>query len=129
MSSDVSFVMSTKYNGAMTNPIVSSEKAIAFNFLTLISTLSVVVIVGIAANVCVCDVAGLVGQMKEVRLICPTTPKLSHETERCLKTKLRIYSSPRNGTYILLAACGLVRPNPAYTYFSFIINSIYSVQG
>ena len=42
--------------------------------------------------------------MKEVRLICPTTPKLSHETERCLKTKLRIFTSPRNVTYILLAA-------------------------
>ena len=33
-------------------------------------------------NVGVCDVAGIGGQMKEVRLICPTTPKLSHETER-----------------------------------------------
>jgi hypothetical protein len=40
--------------------------------------------------------------MKEVRLICPTAPKLSHETERCLKTKLQIYTVPRNGTYILL---------------------------
>ena len=34
--------------------------------------------------VCVCDVAGIGGQMKEVRLICLTTPKLSYETERCL---------------------------------------------
>jgi len=80
-------------------------------------------------NVSVCDVAGIGGQMKEERLICPTTPKLSHETARCLKPKLRIFTTPRNVTYILLAACGLVRPNPADTYFSFIINSIYSVQG
>jgi len=36
----------------------------------------------IGANAGVCDVAGIGGQMKEVRLICPTTPKLSHETER-----------------------------------------------
>ena len=56
-----------------------------------------------AANVCVCDVAGIGGQMKEARLICPTTLKLSHEPERYLKPKLQIYSSPRNGTYILLA--------------------------
>jgi hypothetical protein len=41
--------------------------------------------------------------MKEERLICPTTPKLSHVTERCLETKLQIYAAPRNGTYILLA--------------------------
>jgi hypothetical protein len=34
----------------------------------------------ITANVCVCDVAGIGGQMKEERLICPTTPKLSHVT-------------------------------------------------
>jgi len=27
-----------------------------------------------AHNVCVCDVAGIGGQMKEERLICPTTP-------------------------------------------------------
>jgi hypothetical protein len=57
-----------------------------------------------AYNVCVCDVAGIGGQIKEVRLICPTTPKLSHETERCLKPKLLIFTSPRNVTYILLAA-------------------------
>jgi hypothetical protein len=41
--------------------------------------------------------------MKEERLICPTTPKLSHVTERCLKTKLQLYTKSRNGTYILLA--------------------------
>jgi len=41
--------------------------------------------------------------MKEERLICPTTPKLSHLTERCLKTKLQIYTAPRNDTYLLLA--------------------------
>ena len=35
--------------------------------------------------------------MKEERLICPTTPKLSTVTERCLKTKLRITTTPRNG--------------------------------
>lgn len=40
--------------------------------------------------------------MKEERLICPTTPKMSTVTERCLKTKLQIYTSPRNGTCILL---------------------------
>ena len=40
--------------------------------------------------------------MKEERLICPTTPKLSTVTERCLKPKLQIYTAPRNGTYILL---------------------------
>ncbi len=57
----------------------------------------------LAANACACDVAGIGGQMKEARLICPTTPKLSHVTERCLKTKLRIYTTPRNGTCILLA--------------------------
>ncbi len=45
--------------------------------------------------------------MKEVRLICPTTPKLSHVTERCLKTKLLISTSPRNVTYTLLAAVPL----------------------
>ena len=41
--------------------------------------------------------------MKEERLICPTTPKLSHNTERCLKTKQQLYTKPRNGTYILCA--------------------------
>ena len=35
--------------------------------------------------------------MKEERLICPTTPKLSTVTERCLKPKLRITTTPRNG--------------------------------
>ena len=40
--------------------------------------------------------------MKEERLICPTTPKLSHVTERCFETKLQIYITPRNGTYIVL---------------------------
>jgi len=44
--------------------------------------------------------------MKEERLVCPTTPKRSHVTERCLKTKLQIYTTPRNGTYLLLAAVG-----------------------
>jgi hypothetical protein len=42
--------------------------------------------------------------MKEERLICPTTPKLSDMTERWLEAKLQIYNAPRNGTYILLAA-------------------------
>lgn len=55
-----------------------------------------------AANVGACDVAGIGGQMKEERLICPTTPKLSHVTELCLKTKLQINTKPRNGTCILL---------------------------
>jgi hypothetical protein len=41
--------------------------------------------------------------MKEERLICPTAPKLSTVTERCLKTKLHIYTSPRNGTYLFCA--------------------------
>ncbi len=45
--------------------------------------------------------------MKEERLICPTTPKLSHVTELCLKTKLQIYTSPRNGTCILLCTVPL----------------------
>lgn len=63
----------------------------------------------LAPNACVCDVAGIGGQMKEARLICPTTPKLSHDTERCLKPKLRISTSPRNVTYTLLAACSLSR--------------------
>jgi len=58
-------------------------------------------------NVGVCDVAGIGGQMKEVRLICPTTPKLSHETERCLKPKLQLYTEPRNVTYILLCTVPL----------------------
>ena len=40
--------------------------------------------------------------MKEERLICPTTPKLSTVTERCLKTKLQIYTEPRHVTYTLL---------------------------
>jgi hypothetical protein len=40
--------------------------------------------------------------MKEEQLICPTTPKLSTVTERCLKTKLQIYTAPRNGTYIVV---------------------------
>lgn len=40
--------------------------------------------------------------MKEERLICPTTPKLSTVIERCLKPKLQIYTTPRNGTYIVL---------------------------
>jgi hypothetical protein len=68
-----------------------------------------------AGNASVCDVAGIGGQIKEVRLICPTTPKLSHETERCLKTKLRISTSPRNGTYILLPAVG---PSLHFSYLS-----------
>jgi hypothetical protein len=55
-----------------------------------------------AYNVYVCAVAGIGGQMKEVRLICPTTPKLSRMSKRCLKTKLQIYVAPRNGTYIVL---------------------------
>ena len=41
--------------------------------------------------------------MTEERLICPTTPKLSTKTKYCLKTKLQIYTAPRNGTYTLLA--------------------------
>ena len=40
--------------------------------------------------------------MKEERLICPTVPKLSTVTERCLKTKLQIYTAPRNGTYLFV---------------------------
>src|SRR5688572_7587665 len=48
--------------------------------------------------------------------ICPTTPKLSHVTERCLKTKLQISASPRNGTYILLAVA-------AITCFLIFLNS------
>jgi hypothetical protein len=34
------------------------------------------------------------GQMKEERLICQTTPKLSAVTQSCLKTKLQIYTAP-----------------------------------
>jgi|JI8StandDraft_1071087.scaffolds.fasta_scaffold49046_2 hypothetical protein len=58
--------------------------------------------------------------MKEERLICPTTPKLSHETERCLKTKLRNYTSPRNGTYILLAVVGLTLCSSTSLHFKSI---------
>ena len=45
--------------------------------------------------------------MKEERLICPTTPKVSTVTERYLKTKLRIYTAPRNVTYTLLCTVPL----------------------
>jgi hypothetical protein len=38
--------------------------------------------------------------MKEERLICRTTTKLSLATRRCLQ----IYTAPRNGAYILLCA-------------------------
>jgi hypothetical protein len=40
---------------------------------------------------------------KEERPICPTTPKLSHVTEGCLKTKLQLFTESRNDTYLLLA--------------------------
>ena len=56
--------------------------------------------------------------MKEERLICPTTPKLSHVTERCLKTKLRNLHTARNDTYLLLA--GVI-----FNDLSFVVDFIF----
>jgi hypothetical protein len=41
----------------------------------------------------------------------PDYSETVHVTERCLKTKLQLYTTPRNGTYILLLA---VRPSRIY---------------
>ena len=56
--------------------------------------------------------------MKEVRLICPTTPKLSHDTGSCLKPKLRIYASPQPLQIAFVSACALL---PSFVTVSIFI--------
>ena len=60
-----------------------------------------------AANACVCDVAGKGGQMNDDRNDLPDYSELSTVTERCLKPKVQIYTAPRNGTYTLLCVVAL----------------------
>jgi hypothetical protein len=58
-----------------------------------------------ADNANVCDIAELEEQMNAAkRNDLPDLFGTVQRTRRCLKSKLRIYRSPRNGRYILLAA-------------------------
>jgi hypothetical protein len=81
------------------------------------------------ANVYVCAVAGMGGQMKEERLICPTTPKIVQHGERCLELNYKFTMRPAMAhTFCCALAFNLVLVVTDFQFIKIVRQPILSMS-